>query len=309
MSDIRYYIGIDGGGTKCHARIRDLSGNLIGEAHAGAANINTNAKLTRSSILEAVKMAFCKTLQSKTQNQDTLCTAMAQSSICLSLAGSNLVTNPLATLKAHGPLPFSSILVEQDIMGACRGAFKGANGWLGITGTGSAFATCISGNIQVRGGWGFMAGDEASAAFVGHRALRASLLVQDGFAPTSKLALALMSTFKNNAQEAALFAAHASPKKFGELAPLVIEFYARGDWIAKDIVSMCTRYLEAAMASACSEGADRFCLHGGLSQIWTPLLNPKWQGRLVSPLADAAEGAVLGAMQCDNAQLSKTVSF
>lgn len=34
-----YYIGIDGGGTSCRARIRDDQGNLIGEAKSGSANI------------------------------------------------------------------------------------------------------------------------------------------------------------------------------------------------------------------------------------------------------------------------------
>ena len=33
------YLGIDGGGSKCRARIRDSAGRLLGEANGGHANI------------------------------------------------------------------------------------------------------------------------------------------------------------------------------------------------------------------------------------------------------------------------------
>ena len=34
---IQYYVGIDGGGTSCRARIRDHQGRLLGEAKGGIA--------------------------------------------------------------------------------------------------------------------------------------------------------------------------------------------------------------------------------------------------------------------------------
>ncbi|MCP3699810.1 MAG: N-acetylglucosamine kinase, partial [Aliivibrio sp.] len=33
------YVGIDGGGTSCRARIRNAQGELLGEAKSGSANI------------------------------------------------------------------------------------------------------------------------------------------------------------------------------------------------------------------------------------------------------------------------------
>ena len=33
------YLGIDGGGTRCRARLRDGEGRLLGEAEGGLANI------------------------------------------------------------------------------------------------------------------------------------------------------------------------------------------------------------------------------------------------------------------------------
>ena len=34
---IQYYVGIDGGGTSCRARLRDHQGRLLGEAKGGSA--------------------------------------------------------------------------------------------------------------------------------------------------------------------------------------------------------------------------------------------------------------------------------
>ena len=34
-----YFLGIDGGGSRCRARIRDASGHLLGEAIGGSSNI------------------------------------------------------------------------------------------------------------------------------------------------------------------------------------------------------------------------------------------------------------------------------
>ncbi|HCZ9662679.1 TPA: N-acetylglucosamine kinase, partial [Vibrio cholerae] len=36
---MNYYVGIDGGGTSCRARIRNQQGEWVGEAKSGSANI------------------------------------------------------------------------------------------------------------------------------------------------------------------------------------------------------------------------------------------------------------------------------
>ena len=46
-----YYVGIDGGGTSCRARIRDQHGQLIGEGKSGSANILLGVDLAMSSII------------------------------------------------------------------------------------------------------------------------------------------------------------------------------------------------------------------------------------------------------------------
>jgi glucosamine kinase len=48
-------IGIDGGATRCLARIRDMNGNLLGEGEGGPANIHSDFSIARESIRAATK--------------------------------------------------------------------------------------------------------------------------------------------------------------------------------------------------------------------------------------------------------------
>lgn len=52
-----YFVGIDGGGTSCRARIKDSQGNFLGEAKSGSANIMLGAEIAMASILESITSA------------------------------------------------------------------------------------------------------------------------------------------------------------------------------------------------------------------------------------------------------------
>ncbi|WP_346992949.1 BadF/BadG/BcrA/BcrD ATPase family protein [Alteromonas gracilis] len=58
MSSDLFFIGIDGGGTKCRARLEDSNGKLLGEGISGPANIMRNSELAKTSILEAISIAI-----------------------------------------------------------------------------------------------------------------------------------------------------------------------------------------------------------------------------------------------------------
>src|SRR3954471_6622328 len=51
------FIGIDGGGTHCRARIRDGAGRLIGEGTGGPANLRLGPAVAMASIVAAAKAA------------------------------------------------------------------------------------------------------------------------------------------------------------------------------------------------------------------------------------------------------------
>ena len=51
------FIGIDGGGTQCRARIRDGAGRLLGEGTGGPANLRLGPQVAMGSIVAAAKAA------------------------------------------------------------------------------------------------------------------------------------------------------------------------------------------------------------------------------------------------------------
>ena len=51
------YLGVDGGGTRCRARIEDESGRVLGEASSGPATTRIGPEKAWRSIMEATEAA------------------------------------------------------------------------------------------------------------------------------------------------------------------------------------------------------------------------------------------------------------
>ena len=51
------YLGIDGGGTRCRARIEDENGRLLGEASSGPATTRIGVERAWRSVMEASEAA------------------------------------------------------------------------------------------------------------------------------------------------------------------------------------------------------------------------------------------------------------
>lgn len=54
---MNYYVGIDGGGTSCRARIRNQQGEWVGEAKSGSANIMLGVEVALCSVVDAITQA------------------------------------------------------------------------------------------------------------------------------------------------------------------------------------------------------------------------------------------------------------
>ncbi|HEV2396513.1 MAG TPA: BadF/BadG/BcrA/BcrD ATPase family protein [Candidatus Sulfotelmatobacter sp.] len=161
-----YYLGIDGGGTKTTCAVGDES-RLLATATAGPSNIvrvgevNTRESLRRS-VLQACAAAGIAPAQ------------VARTCVGGSGAGrpelAEIVRRILAEI-----LP-SPIIVVGDMQSALEAAFDTGPGVVVNAGTGSfAYGRNSHGNTMRAGGWGFAIGDEGSAHWVGHEAVRAVL--------------------------------------------------------------------------------------------------------------------------------------
>ncbi len=128
------YIGIDGGGTNCRARIRDAGGGLLGEGVGGPANLGLGPDQVMRSIMDAVRAAAGERFSEAD---------LRRAHAGFALAGTEFPGASNALLALHHP--FASVVVDSDSYGALLGACGLGDGAILILGTGSAGLAVVGG--------------------------------------------------------------------------------------------------------------------------------------------------------------------
>jgi glucosamine kinase len=277
------YIGIDGGGTSCRARLRDAAGALLGEGAGGPANARLDSRLVMQSILSASEEAA----RNAGLSGDDLRRAHAG----FGLAGAGL-RSAGARLLAE-PHPFPSVAIETDAYASWLGAHQGADGAILILGTGSCGLAVVGGRQVYVSGWGAEISDEASGNWIGREAIRRALWAYDGRAAVTALSAAILKRFENSAEAIVAFATTARPADYARLVPLVLEHAEKGDPLALAIVGETTADAVKMIERLIEAGAPSVCLIGGLSGPLTKWLPPSVAAHLSKPKGDALEGALL----------------
>jgi len=277
------FLGIDGGGSTCKARVADIRGASLGEGYAGPAN----TRLGVAHAFAQVETAAREALRSAGLGEGRLSELHAAAG----LAGLNLGVDCEA-VAAHSH-PFATLSVETDVYVACLGAFQGDDGAVLVLGTGSAGCAIIDGDPVSVGGWGFQVGDHASGANVGRQALRLALLVHEGVLPASSLGDRVMARFDGRPETLATWADTAKPKDYGRFAPLVVELAGEGDELAESLLRAAGADASTLARALLHRGAGRIALAGGFAAALRPWLEPDVRDSLVDPLGDGMDGAVL----------------
>jgi glucosamine kinase len=277
------FLGIDSGGTKCRARLRDADGTLLGEGTGGPSNIRLDPDLVWNSILTACREALA---QAGLQEGDlkTIHAGMGAAGAGQASAVERLLSRPN---------PFASFAIDTDAHTAWLGAFNGGDGAILILGTGSCGYGGVGGQCRYVGGWGFEISDEGSGAVLGRDLLRRSVWAHDGRIPSTPLSDALLAEFNNDLEVLVDWVGNARPGDYARYAPLVFEYANRRDPLGIALVEdsaagatrIATRLLEL--------GAPALCLFGGLAEPLRPWLPPPVQQTIVPPQADALDGAIL----------------
>ena len=274
-------LGIDGGGTSCRAALATLTGDIIGRGKSGPANIMTDLAGARHNIVEAARLAFVDAGKDSAM--------ISATDAVLGLAGTN-VGGYKQQLEAV--LPFRRSLVKSDAVIALNGALGGRDGAIAIIGTGSIFMSRKGATMQTIGGWGFMLGDLGGGARIGRDLLQEVLLAHDDIRPGSALTRAVMARFGGDPREIVKFAASSKPADFGNFAPLVFDFAARGDSIGGRVLARAVSDIEEALDALKLEPDQILCLLGGLAALIAPQLSHRYRTMQRPPLQDALGGAV-----------------
>jgi glucosamine kinase len=280
------FIGIDGGGTNCRARLRDASGRLLGEGRGGPANLRLGRETVMGSVLAACRAALAGAGLAEAD--------LGRVHVGLGLAGAIGAGAGDAFLAGH---PFASAALGTDAHTAWLGAFRGGPGAILIVGTGSCGFGVFDGVPVQVGGWGNVISDEGSGGAIGREAVRRAVLALDGRAPATPLSEAILARFDRRPEAIVAFADAAKPADFAALTPEVFAHAAGGDPLGQAIIATAAADIAGIAARLLALGAPAIALLGGLAGPLRPHLAPAIGARLADPASDAMDGAILMARQ------------
>lgn len=284
MLENKYYVGIDGGGTKCKATLFNAELKSIAEGISGPANISREIEVAKSSILDSIQLAFKNA--NLTFDELIPCTVA-----CAGLAGANITS-------AHNALsqwqhPFDSLSIISDLHAAALGAHAGKNGSVLVVGTGSCAAALSENKIIQRGGHGFLLGDQGSGAWLGREAITRVLKSIDGVEKRSALTESVFEfTQCHNTSELVQHYNQLNPSKFAQLAPVVISAAQDDDPIANEIIEDAAAYLSTISRMSLDITDGQLALVGGVAKAIKPWLATDIQAVCMTPMLSPEWGAV-----------------
>ncbi|MGJ8527523.1 BadF/BadG/BcrA/BcrD ATPase family protein [Maritalea sp.] len=281
-----YYLGIDGGGTNCRARLANENLETIAEAKGGPANTTIgDGSQAYGSIIEVGRKVFEIAGLGEAE--------MGKTIACLGLAGAHLESSRRDF--AARTYPFAQTLVHNDVETAREGAHLGHDGAVLIVGTGSAGLAKVDGNLHPVGGWGFHISDMASGAILGRALARRSIEALDGLVSGSPLTDAIAKELGGGCDEIMAWSFKAWPKDFASLVPLFMEFYEKGDPIADEMMAFEFDQIDQFANWFKARGAKKLAIVGGFGVRLLPLLKERHPNFILGARADAQHGALLMA--------------
>lgn len=253
---MKYYLGVDGGGSKTTAVVSDEKGNIVSVVCGKTINYYSNP-------YETAKLNF-KEMIDKTGVHDFTSVVIGMSAL------SERADDKTAADFVSGILTAEKAVMTSDVEIALDAAeYNGARAVL-ICGTGSmAAAVDGNGNSLHSGGWGYLLGDEGSGYSVALNAIKKILIKLDDGETDDLLIEKFKNFFNVKTDEDILEKFYNPPIPRDELAAFcaqVFEAYRLGSAIAAEVIvheADQAAALAERILSKLSENAPLF-LYGGL---------------------------------------------
>lgn len=277
------FLGIDGGGSKCRARLFDRGGQVLGDGEAGAANVTLGLGVIFGEIGKATALAL--------KNAGLANFPLSSLHVGAGLAGMPLKQVPEELTRYRHP--FASFEADTDAYTACLGAHGGADGAVLVVGTGTCGITITNDKVTYVGGWGVAIGDEGSGAYLGRAAIRRALREHDGILPRSALGDTIMRQFEARADKLVTWAATARPGDYGTFVPVVFDQAQVGDTAARDLLHETAEDICLLVEALVAKGAPNVALVGGLTDPIQPWLPERIRPFLIEPKGDPLDGALI----------------
>jgi N-acetylglucosamine kinase-like BadF-type ATPase len=231
---MKYYIGIDGGGTKSHLVLTDENLNVITEKKSGPTNFLMIGKETVAKTIFELINSSLKEVNIGYEDLD---------GIVLGTTGAGRKNNAddlrEAILKvfSENGINLNKFSVESDARIALEGAFAGGSGSILIAGTGSImFGKDAAGNIHRIGGFGRWIGDEGSGFAIGKKGLIAIAKEYDGRSIETKLTKVVEAKYGISNSDILINKVYAENFDIASIATDVIECANYEDQVCQQIL-------------------------------------------------------------------------
>jgi glucosamine kinase len=279
---IDYLIGVDGGGTGTRVRVARADGAELAQGTSGPSGLAHGIANAWASVADAVKQAFA----ARGIPQPPL----AATAIGLGLAGVHNKQWAAQFVAANPGYP--ALVLETDGFTTLMGAHHGRPGTIVAIGTGSVGEALLpDGGRREVGGWGFPAGDEASGAWMGLKAINHIEQVLDGRKPGGAFAQSVIEACGGQRDAIQLWLGQATQTSYAGLARHVVR-HGETDPVARAILLEAGREVALIADALDPEGALPLALCGGLGEPLRDYLPAALLARCVAPQGDSAAGAL-----------------
>ena len=221
----RFFLGIDGGGTKTEFALADSEGNIVRSTVLGTSN---PSDIGIDATLNVIKTGISE-----------ICADIPKSNISLfaGLAGGSTegIYERLSDFfERYG---FASARHGSDAMNAISASLGNDDGIAVIMGTGSVTFAQVNGKTHRIGGYGYLLGDAGSGFSLGRGAILAALCFEDGSGEETSIYEAVKQRCGTQKVLDNLGEFYRGGKRtIAQYAPLVLNAYVEGDRVAKNIL-------------------------------------------------------------------------
>jgi len=230
----KYYLGIDGGGTKTDFALADSSGLVIAKVHAGPTNLHNSSD---AQIHETFSKGFQKLMKKAKLKKD-----FKLAGACVGLSGLDTLKEKKRAssqinkvLKRFLPPKGKLAVVNDSVVGLWSGTQKGYGVCI-IGGTGSnGYGVILKGKEAWASGLGHILADQGGGYYLGHRCLNAAAKSFDGRGPKTSLEQRVVKHFKvKNIREVVgkIYYKNFGKDDIAKLAKYVEDEAIKGDKVA-----------------------------------------------------------------------------
>ncbi len=224
---MKYFLGIDGGGTKTRAVLADQDLIPHFEADGGPSNFLI---IGTEEVSETILRLILECAESASINYKDISGIVLGTTGAGRRSDAEKLKNAFLEYSSQKGYQFNSFEIESDARIALEGAFSGNPGCILIAGTGSImFGKDKQGNIHRVGGFGRYIGDEGSGYSLGRKGLTCIAKNFDGREPESFFTNLFRDRFSITQSAQLITEVYSQNFDIASVAPLVIESAEKGD--------------------------------------------------------------------------------